>query len=401
MKTGWVKARLGDIAKTQYGLSESMNEDGNGFKIFRMGEVQNGQLVDTGRMKYADISGTEFEQYKLRAGDILFNRTNSFELVGKTGIFALEGDYCFASYLVRLSTDRRKVVPEFVNYFMNSGAFQKSVKGKASQSINQANINATILSNELICFPESLSEQRRIVGLLDQAFEAIATAKANTEKNLQNARALFESHLSVVFSQKGTDWVENQLDSLTEVESPITYGVVKPGDEGEVRFVRGGDLVRGKVRINYLRTITRAVSDQYRRTLLRGGELLICLVGQPGQVAVAPRELAGANIARQVGLIRLRSNMNAEYVRLFLQSPSGKEALGARESGSVQQVINLGELRHLRVPYPALNEQNRIVDKLDELATESQYLENIYQQKSTALDALKNSLLHQAFTGGL
>src|SRR5688572_28891868 len=120
MKNGWQTKRLGEVAKTQYGLSEPMNEDAKGFKIFRMGEVQNGRLVDTGRMKYADITRAEFEQYKLRIGDVLFNRTNSFELVGKTGIFSLDGDYCFASYLVRLNLDRQKVLPEFLNYFMNS-----------------------------------------------------------------------------------------------------------------------------------------------------------------------------------------------------------------------------------------------------------------------------------------
>jgi len=162
-------------------------------------------------MKYADISPEEFARYKLRRADVLFNRTNSFELVGKTGMFALEGDYCFASYLVRLNLDRRVVLPEFLNYLMNSGPFQESVKGKASKSINQANINATILSNELIRFPESHPKQQRIVGLLDEAFAGIATAKANAEKNLQNARALFESHLQSVFTQRGERWAETTI----------------------------------------------------------------------------------------------------------------------------------------------------------------------------------------------
>ncbi|MGH2639835.1 MAG: restriction endonuclease subunit S [Rhabdochlamydiaceae bacterium] len=166
-KSGWTKTRLGDIAKTQYGLSESMNEEGRGFKIFRMGEVQDGQLIDTGRMKCADIDHGEFEKYRLQRGDVLFNRTNSFELVGKTGIFALMGDYCFASYLVRVLPDKKKVLSQFLNYFMNAKQFQDSVKKKASKSINQANINATILSNETICFPHSLEEQQAIVHCLD------------------------------------------------------------------------------------------------------------------------------------------------------------------------------------------------------------------------------------------
>lgn len=164
---GWVEKRLGDVADTQYGLSEPMNEEGKGYKIFRMGEVQGGRLIDTGRMKFADISRAEFEKYKLQPADILFNRTNSFELVGKTGILGLQGDYCFASYLVRVLLKPDVMLPAFLNYFMNSERFQASVKKKASKSINQANINATILSNESIPFPESLKEQKIIITRLD------------------------------------------------------------------------------------------------------------------------------------------------------------------------------------------------------------------------------------------
>jgi len=163
----WALKQLADFATTQYGLSQPMNELGKGFKIFRMGEVQDGRLVDTGRMKFADITEEEFQKYRLQSGDVLFNRTNSFELVGKTGIFELEGDYCFASYLIRVLPDPHVMLPAFLNYFMNSKRFQKSVKQKASRSINQANINATILSQESIPFPESLKEQRLIVAKLD------------------------------------------------------------------------------------------------------------------------------------------------------------------------------------------------------------------------------------------
>ena len=161
-------------------------------------------------------------------------------------------------------------------------------------------------------------------------------------------------------------WVKVRLEDLTERDSPITYGVVKPGDEGKIRFIRGGDISDGRVLVDQLRTITTEVSEQYSRTLLRGGELLICLVGQPGQVAIASENLAGANIARQVGLIRLHPDFNAKFIKYFLQSPDGKESLGIHIGGSVQQVINLGDLRTLEIPLPSSTEQNRIVAILDE-----------------------------------
>ena len=140
-------------------------------------------------------------------------------------------------------------------------------------------------------------------------------------------------------------WLSEPLERLVEPDSPITYGVVKPGDPGEVPFVRGGDIADGRVLVDQLRTISAEVSRQYKRALLQGGELLISLVGQPGQVAVAPPDLAGSNIARQVGLIRLSQQVLPSFVSYFLRSPDGLAGLSARTGGSVQQVINLSDLR--------------------------------------------------------
>jgi type I restriction enzyme S subunit len=180
-------------------------------------------------------------------------------------------------------------------------------------------------------------------------------------------------------------WQRVRLGDLTVADSPITYGVVKPGGPGNILFVRGGDLSNGRVLEHQLRTITRKVSEQYERTLLRGGELLICLVGQFGQVAVAPAALAGANIARQVGLIRLRKEISNEYISYYLQSPDGRANLGTFTGGSVQQVINLGDLRMVDVPIPPLPEQQRIVGMLDKA------FEGIATAKANAEKNLQNA----------
>lgn len=199
-RKGWVDKRLGDIARTQYGLSESMNVESRGFKIFRMGEVQDGRLIDTGSMKYADIDKREFQKYKLQPGDILFNRTNSFELVGKTGIFDIEGDYCFASYLVRVLFDKKNILSEFLNYLMNSKSFQNSIKKKASKSINQANINATILSNEPVQFPISLEEQKNIVIHLNSLRRETQHLESIYQRKLQALGELKKSLLAEAFA---------------------------------------------------------------------------------------------------------------------------------------------------------------------------------------------------------
>jgi len=192
-------------------------------------------------------------------------------------------------------------------------------------------------------------------------------------------------------------WAIQSLDVMVEPSSPITYGVVKPGpeDRNGVLFVRGGDFPDGRIRLGCLRTITRAVSDHYRRTLLRGGELLVSLVGQPGACAVVPVELAGANIARQAALIRLRRDFNPHYVRAYLASRTCQRTLLGETLGSVQSVINLERLRTVQIPSPPRSEQDALVRTLAtfdyRLASESDQLSKLH--------SLKRGLAHDLLTG--
>jgi type I restriction enzyme S subunit len=188
-------------------------------------------------------------------------------------------------------------------------------------------------------------------------------------------------------------WEAVPLDDLTEDETPITYGVVKPGEEGDILFVRGGDIASGRILINQLRTIKVHVSKQYRRTLLRGGEILVSLVGNPGQVAIVPPELAGANIARQVGLVRLKLGVNARFVSYFLQSCEGQAAFGAQSLGSVQQVINLRDLKTVKVPLPPLAEQKAIAAVLGALDDKIE----LNRRMNTTLEAMARALFQSWF----
>ena len=144
-------------------------------------------MHDNGTMKYADISASEFEKFKLNFKDLLFNRTNSFELVGKTGIFLLTGDYTFASYLIRLTINKDKALPEFISTFMNTEWFQKNIKLYATQAIGQSNINATNLKQFELPIPP-VSVQRAIIERIEaerRAVEACRTLIATYEAKIQ------------------------------------------------------------------------------------------------------------------------------------------------------------------------------------------------------------------------
>jgi type I restriction enzyme M protein len=178
----------------QYGLSEAMNESGAGYKIFRMNEIVQRRMFDGGQMKYADISAEEFAKLKLNKGDILFNRTNSIEHVGKSGLFDLDGDYCFASYLVRVVPDASKVLPEFLVLMMNSPAFLAEARSKAAKAINQANINATVMRNMMVPVPSPL-EQRRLVDQVRKLEQQIAEAQAVIAAAPARKKAILQKYL--------------------------------------------------------------------------------------------------------------------------------------------------------------------------------------------------------------
>ena len=147
----------------QYGINDSMNTHNKGYKIFRMNEIIQGYMEDNQNMKYVNISAEEFKKYKLSKGDILFNRTNSIEHVGKTGLFNLDGDYCYASYLIRIEVDQKQAIPEYINYLMNSDQFQTYAKSQAAKSINQANINASKMKAIEIPIPVKTTDQKKYV----------------------------------------------------------------------------------------------------------------------------------------------------------------------------------------------------------------------------------------------
>ena len=191
-------------------------------------------------------------------------------------------------------------------------------------------------------------------------------------------------------------WLLRPLEEIST--DNITYGVVQPGpeDENGVRMIRGGDVKAGRIN-SELRTISNEVSNQFSRTVLRGGELLVSLVGYPGETAIAGKELEGANIARQVGLVRLSESNDSQFVQQYLSSPVGKKVLLGGMIGSAQQVINLNALRDVLVPLPPLPEQQKIAAIL---TTVDEKLDVIARQIE-ATQTLKQGLMQTLFSRGV
>ena len=222
----------------------------------------------------------------------------------------------------------------------------------------------------------SLPEQRRIVGILDEAFAGIATAKAHAEKNLQNARALFESHLNAIDGEPAPlgDLVEirtGKLDANTAVEG------------GEYPFF----------------TCAREIYaiDKYafdcEAILLAGNNAV-------GDFNVKHYE-GKFNAYQRTYVITVNKENRVLYRFLYFQMLKSLAKFKSQSVGAGTKFLKLGMIKNMEIALPALTEQKRIVAKVDSIREETQRLESIYQRKLAALDELKKSLLHQAFSGQL
>jgi len=180
----WSVEPLGNLLKNvQYGLSKPLFEEGQ-YPVFRMMNIIDGKMA-ANDMKYIDLPDYEFKVYRVNKGDILFNRTNSADLVGKLGILELDGDYVFASYLIRLVAKRDLILPEYLNYYLNSEEGQQRISAFATAGVSQTNINASNLQRVLVPVPP-IEEQKQVVSQLSQ----IDSAKEEIVEHIENSQTL-------------------------------------------------------------------------------------------------------------------------------------------------------------------------------------------------------------------
>ena len=223
-----------------------------------------------------------------------------------------------------------------------------------------------------------LAEQQRIVGLLDEALEGLATAKANAEKNLQNARALFESHLQSVFTQRGPGWVEKSFEECIE---DVKYTTKIQRKE----FLEEGEFPIVSQEAEFTNGYWDNASDVFKVTRP------VVIFGDHTQVLkyIDFDFVLGAD---GVKVLPPKPFLNPKFFFYALRSAPLKSLGYAR---------HYRLLKELQIGYPDANTQVAISKKLDALEAETQRLARLYERKVAALEALKKSLLHQAFTGAL
>jgi type I restriction enzyme S subunit len=396
MKNGWEVKKLGelfDITSSKRVFESDWRTEGVPFYRAR-------EIVKLAQHGFVDnelfISEEMFSRYSTKhgsptEGDIMVTG------VGTLGICYVvrKGDrFYFKDGNIIWLKKRSLADSRFVEYAFQSDSLRKQIEDSVGATVGTYTIIKA--KNTLISVPP-LPEQQRIVRILDEVIERVTTAKANAEKNLQNARAIFESCLQSVLTQHGEGWVERKLSELCAITSTL----VDPRKDEflDLIHVGAGNIASQTGALVELKTAREEglISGKF----LFDESMVLYSKIRPYLMKVARPDFSGLCSADIYPLAPLPNQITRDYLfHLLLSKPFTEYAIqGSARAGMPK--VNRERLFEFRAWVPTLAKQEELARKLDALHEETQHLESVYQQKLAALEALKKSLLHQAFSGEL
>ena len=373
MKSGWQSMKVGDVLRLEYGKplpDDKRKPDG----------------------KYP-VYGANGE--KGRSDEFYFNKPTI--IVGRKGsageINFTEEKFWPLDVTYYVDFDEKQFDLRFIFNMLDRLNLPNLAKG-VKPGINRNEVYALDVQ------VPPLPEQQRIVSILDEAFEGIATATANAEKNLSNARELFESQLKEVFTDSSGTWGKHTLEQIA-----LTFGRGKskhrPRNDpklygGKYPFIQTGDIRNSDHFITeYTQTYNEAGLAQSK--LWPKGTLCITIAANIAETGILGFDSCFPDSV--IGFVADPAKSDAHFVEYLLSS--FKARLQAKGKGSAQDNLNLASFENEQFPFPSVKEQKNIASAFDELSAEVTSLEAVYQQKLNALVELKKSILHQAFSGQL
>jgi len=401
----WQTKKLGEICDffTDGNWIESKDQSSNGMRLIQTGNIGQGFFKDRGE-KARYISEKTFKRLKcteIFKGDILISRLP--DPVGRACILPETGEKMITAVDCSILRLNKKISPNFLNYYTQSNAYLSEVEQKTTGTTKKR-ISRKNLGLVKIPLPP-LSEQQRLVKMLDEVFEKIAKAKENTEKNLQNAKELFESYLQSVFANPGEDWEKTTIGKICNLMTGGTPSRTKKEyfKDGEINWLVSGDINKKEIKDCDGR-ITELGLKNSNAKYLPINSVMIALNGQ-------------GKTRGTVAMLRIKATCNQSLVSIYpkddfkllpeliyanLEGRYNELRKLTGDTGNDRRGLNMSIIRNTKFSFPkSVTEQKSIVLKLDALSTETKKLEAIYKQKLADLEELKKSVLKKVFNGDL
>jgi len=342
-----------------------------------------------------DGASTQYQRlFQTKANDVIVNKI--WARNGSVAVVSENLDGCYGSNeFPMFAPVREKLEPRYFHWMTKTKDFWSKCDEKSRGTSGKNRIRPERFLEIEIPLPK-LPEQRRIVARIEGLTARVDEARALHHQVLEMMKTLSTS-LLVTFLPRNIE--TKRLGELIAPESKISYGVLVPGPDVEdgVPFVRVQDLdLRNPPELPNKR-IAPEVDAQYERTRLRGGEILIGVVGSIGKVGIAPMSWKGANIARAVCRIVPGGAVDRDYLALVLSGQPSQDYLRETTRTLAQPTLNVAQLSETQIPLPPLAEQRRIVAGLQTLQVKISALKHLQSENSVELDALLPSILDKAF----
>jgi type I restriction enzyme, S subunit len=338
------------------------------------------------------VFSEDTSNYKVvRKGDLAFNpsRIN----VGSVALCPDEKGGA-VSPMYTIVRCREGLLPEYLLYFLRSPVGLSEINHRTEGAV-RFQLKFSDLQRIPIYLP-SVSAQRRIIQILDEADELRRLRTRADRRTADLIPAIFDEMFG---NPDHTNLSIKPLISLIRDDRPITYGILKPGDNipDGVPYIRVLDIKNGRLNINELHKTSKEIAHQYRRSTLQPGDILITIRGTVGRTCIVPDNLQGANITQDTARLAPTNEVEVSYLNEFLNTPWAQGWMKHHMIGQAVKGINLGDVKKIPVPLPPLPLQRQFAARVSEVRA----LEEGQTASRKRLDDLFQSLLHHAFSGEL
>ena len=368
-----------------------------GYPIIQTRNLNQGEIDISSKIKFMSKVDWELykDKYKPSVGDVFLTNIGT---IGKTAVVTIEEDYLIHWNIFIFKLDKSKVLPLYLKLFLDSPSsfdyYHSFQKGGTVSFITKK-----MISNLEIPLPP-LPQQKQIVAILDKAFAAIDTAKANAEQNLQNAKELFESYLQNVFENKGDDWEEKTLGDVLQKTETVNP---KSTPNNEFVYLDVSSVNKETKLIEKTTTLLGKDAPSRARKLVKTNDIIFATVRPThSRVAIITDEYNNQVCSTGYYVLRPKSIIENHYLFYFILTFSFNKLMESMQKGASYPAVNNKEVESVVINFPkSIKEQQKIVERLDSLSTETKKLEAIYTQKIADLEEMKKSVLQKAFSGQL
>ena len=396
MKEGWEYSTIGDLCDKMNGLWKGKTGPFVNVGVIRNANFTKSFTLSFDNIEYLDVEAKQYKTRKLVKGDLVVEKSGGSEKqpVGRTVLFDKEdGEYSFSNFtsVLRIK-DRNIITPEFLYKYILFVYLRGDTRKMQKATTGIHNIEF----DKFLAIPVPkipISEQQSIVDYLDSAFAKIDAMKANTEKALNEAKALFQASLKEMLEPK-EGWEEKKMSSIYDVRDG-THDSPKYQESGyplvTSKNLRGGVLDMTKV--NYI-----SESDYVsinNRSKVDVGDVLFAMIGTIGNPVYVEEEPYYA--IKNMALFKVPEAQSGKFLSYYLQKDDVIIKMQKESKGTTQKFVSLGYLRNFVMTIPPLSDQQSIVETLDSLKSKVDKLQENYDKITQECDALKQAILRQVF----